>query len=817
MDHWGDPWSDKADDTPATETKVTSPQLSAQPSAPALLDGLLDDAGWGYEDASFGDWAVAPENEVSGVAKAGTHTDEAERQRDCQTGLDRDTISSEGSSSTTTVQQEESVQEAGIDSLGQFPPDDGSSARPSISISDRSNDPPVESPRTSVDEERSGILSKTLEETPHDLHITVTGREDVKATFGGDHPGVEAINHTSNQDIVSDMLGEKRCSDSHSLKKSQKDASSVETTHPDGLVAITPSSREIAVSIDTGILDELFPPVQEVETLEEAPQDPIYSTTGRKAWYRLTRKQTMRESNSGNAGDNYIRVTWANSEIRKTVHTTIAKWARQDRLSGVGPGARASFYWDSVAPIDTTLLKSHLRRKTAISAPRTGVPARQSLPPPSGKTPLTFDWSSATVVNHWNLDDDTSRPISLPLAVGSSTTGTNKEQEVRPISMRIPLPTPGTPKEVTEPHSGTPEASNSIATPIIPSIPLFPDENAHNSTTNTNVSAINSTASGIFDDDDEWGEMVGSASPAPLDTNEPISQKSFPNTPPIGATGATQPVTPPRRSFSSQKHPNDAMNASHITRLQGTISPTSAFLGPRSFVPSGVEKGPIGPGLLRPTSRHALPKLQQQTPPPPPPLPTAVIVPKRYGKTVQQASNAREETSYQPQPIKPVSSPIQSEESITNMSGFPAAPPCLAQTSALALEPSLPDAWADADFAFLESAAPIHPAAAAAARPQPNMVSPLPLVHASSTAHKSLNAVPPLLPSASLSVPRSSPHSHLLPLSQPSVVSLAQGYGNHAGVSSTSTSTSSSSSSTTAVTGIQCIVDGLPDLRYMLL
>jgi hypothetical protein len=58
MDNWGDPWADNAKSP--TKDAVTSPLPPTFAPAPALLNGFLDDAGWGNEDESFGDWLTAP-------------------------------------------------------------------------------------------------------------------------------------------------------------------------------------------------------------------------------------------------------------------------------------------------------------------------------------------------------------------------------------------------------------------------------------------------------------------------------------------------------------------------------------------------------------------------------------------------------------------------------------------------------------------------------------------------------------------------------------------------------------------------------------
>jgi hypothetical protein len=59
MDNWGDPWADNADNAKSpTKHAVISPLPPSFAPAPAFLGGFVDDAGWGNEDESFGDWST---------------------------------------------------------------------------------------------------------------------------------------------------------------------------------------------------------------------------------------------------------------------------------------------------------------------------------------------------------------------------------------------------------------------------------------------------------------------------------------------------------------------------------------------------------------------------------------------------------------------------------------------------------------------------------------------------------------------------------------------------------------------------------------
>jgi len=470
MDHWGDPWADNSADEQKSPTKheVIGPAPPTLTSAPALASAFLDDAGWGNEDDGFGDWstssgidatvAAASETRIpepGSLGHGGAVADsprwdakesigdsfpgasdawaEAEEQEGAS-GLDNGT--SDTSDTSTTIQPDsEPIQDA-ILPLNLPQPHDDASPRHSRTPSETShNEAPVESSRTSFDGEggakNHSIEAPIVEEDDTTLKHDSGDGDSSSSSSGSESAEGEYGTSTEDTLLTEAPLGkDETAQDNTDTSREDAEDQPAASTPPPTESSLTTSDdlkSTRASHPDTTLLDELFPPYTAAKELDEAPDDPIYSVSSRKAWYRLTRNETMREFNLGKDHDNYVRVTWMGSQVRTEVNKIVGRWAREDRLSGKGPGARASFYWDTVAPVDPQP-KGHLRTKTSVPASRPAAPARQSLPPVSANTPVAFAWStSPTMVDPWKLDSPSidaiaSHSTSKPIADNSKHT-----------------------------------------------------------------------------------------------------------------------------------------------------------------------------------------------------------------------------------------------------------------------------------------------------------------------------------------------------------------------------------------------------------
>lgn len=755
MDHWGDPWADNAHDAEPRKNEVAAPLPPTQPAGPVVLNGFLDDAGWGNDDEGFGDWASS-ENDVF-TQDAGTRVPESssfedkqderdpaswniedssdlpsfhdradwsEEGQDASNSLENPT--SETSDSSTTVQLDDRPAPLATNPTGQLQPDDDSSARASTSPSETShNEAPAESPRTSIDEDRRGEQQSTVdldegkgqdekeEEKPSEKSEEVLGPKQPESRSPPDvdtpSKGILWTDGSMDEDKPAELTEFEVISDS-SGAEGARDESRISPT-----IDTAPVLTSDVFAVDHDLLNQLSPAPKQVEKLDEAPEDPIYSTTARKAWYRLTRKQTLREYNMGTSDDNYIRITWTNSQTRSEVNKTVGRWAREDRISGTGPGARASFYWDTPAPVEPKST-SHARTQSSIPTQRAPAPVRQSLPPLTTNAPAAFSWSSPAVsVDPWKQDNPSLNSIVSPIGSTHATIERVQTPQDRIVSPNLTLHEfdPVTQKRPVPSTSETPAASNSISAP--PSQPPVTslDPWAGLDTLEIDTSSKESAPPEV-DDDDDWGDMVSSPTVSTPVATETASQVTTRNN-----TLSTPASTPQSVRASPAQDPSaDAMFASPIVRLRSTISPTSAIFGPKSFVPLNVDQGPIGPGLLKPGKRviSLSEGIKNNLVPAPAVKPADIVLNERSQRPQDNSSAqvAQRDLSFPPEPVPDVT---KDDEFSAFTEAIPEPTKSSTPLSAAPLNTAI-DSRADAGFSeFLqavpESPRPITPPSAA--------------------------------------------------------------------------------------------------------
>lgn len=744
MDHWGDPWADNANDQSPTKNTVTSPLPPAFSFAPVPINGFVDDAGWGNnEDDGFGDWAASDTgNRAAGISSLGgpaaddhapggagwdavTHG-QSEDWPEIVAPMPRvlEKVDSETSDSSTVAQLEEAASQIADDDEIEDETDDEiedstptpqaeveSSVRSSTSPSETSRtDLPIESPRTSTEEERafksnadsSDILPVAGEPSASSADSILgaeAAEEDAAASDVGafDDVGEPAASVTETVEISSHELP----ADSDGTA----DAKQIQDDAGPTTQQVAPSDAPSAdLSCDTVLLSQLFPVAEEPSMQLEEHADPIFSTSARKAWYRLTRKQTMREYNHGENDDNYVRVTWTNSNVRTEVNKVVGRWAREDRISGTGPGARASFYWDTPAPTETKALSSHLRTQSSVPATKTALPARQSLPPLAANQSAAFDWSSSASADPWKIENPAQRSTSSPLALKNPTVAKLQRQEGRAVSVdltphRLNQTMHKRTATVSHPPPETRDVPNLVSPPPTQPQAEVSDPWANlGALDNSSTSTIEVTDA-LVDDDDDWGEMVQTPT-LPCPPLHPFSQPSINSgtvLPPLLPKPSPLAITP------IQAESTEVMFASPIVRLQSTISPTSALFRPNTFVPLHVEQGPIGPNLLKPANRGPRPTPEKKLE-----INTAVTPSTKSGSLAAQSASANENGSNE------ILSFLDASESMPSPPGFEdvTVAPLQAVDSAPVAQPASPhqastDSWADADFSFFESALPV--------------------------------------------------------------------------------------------------------------
>lgn len=303
-----------------------------------------------------------------------------------------------------------------------------------------------------------------------------------------------------------------------------------------GPIKFTPDLESVDKLFDVAKLDAKQPSAKDysLEHIDGIINDSFTSISERKTWWRVSRHGTMRKHDSGD-DDNYRRVTWTNSKMREETNKIVRRWMEQDTYSGDRPsfGGAVSvkggaFNWNSRAePLSMDQVfgkrKSTQHLKAAPGpAPRplslqpqsrsyshsrnlsTGVrslpprsPGVHSLPPPSPLSipgpPMSpaFGWSTATN-GSVSETPGSSRPPSRLFRQSIEVTSVNLANSRSDVA------------SINEP-----ESRNSFQVTPPPEPPSVSLEKP-----NDQVQEAEDE-----DDDDEWGEMVAS----PPSTSRPVS------------------------------------------------------------------------------------------------------------------------------------------------------------------------------------------------------------------------------------------------------------------------------------------------------
>lgn len=684
MDNWRDPWADDAAPDPPPKQEVKTPP--PLPSAPVFLNGFLDDAQWGTtdQDESFGGWttgteafepdtphaaeatAVEPRNN-KGRELLAEKRDEApvfdggwDSHVEEQDALGHsDNVVSEASDSATTVREATSP----VRFSRETHVDDDSSTRPSTSPSDVSHtEAHIDSPRTSFEDERNVHESPKSETTSTEESI-VAGQTDGNDSISSKAEGEDSSKSDDDDDFrdfeetdvktelstPDEQVTQQPSLDGISGLQAPKDESastanleSVDKKQPQAITAERGLFRP-----DLSLAEQIYPIPESDGDIATPPDDPISTTAERKAWYRLTRRQTLREFNTGTDDDNYVRVTWMNSHIRSEAGKIVGRWATEDRMSARGQVAAGTFFWDQpAAQAESTTLDRPGRKRPSlpISTQVRPVAHLQSARPETfGGAPAQFNWSTAADVPRSPRENPSPvspgyRSTSSPLTVKPNPLSRVQQHDRRSVSVDLNrrLSMQNTHKRATSLANPSPFALLSPVTSSRNSMAVdftTPSEPVHTSSTvippptmisstpkasldmgffdNPSLSTIapstqvdakaedisNATPPTIPEDDDEWGEMVQSPSKEEFSVIPPILASSI-SSPTHQSTPKTQAksIRPPLDTTPTSRH------ASPIVRLKGVVSPTTARFKFNNFIPPNTESGPIGREMLRKTT-----------------------------------------------------------------------------------------------------------------------------------------------------------------------------------------------------------------------
>jgi hypothetical protein len=315
----------------------------------------------------------------------------------------------------------------------------------------------------------------------------------------------------------------------------------------------------VEFSVDLSVLDSLFAgtdpkPSEETAFIPDTiPDNSFSSTEQRKTWYRISRYGPMRKHNTGD-DENYVRVNWAQSQVREDTLKIVARWMEEDRISGqvvLGGGGKTSsiFGWNDpkTAPVPLSSAfaarRGHKPAKSRVepvaNVPRewpTG-PVRTRSSSKSPSTPKTRRKSSTKSLSIPEVPTPVSQP---PVAnFGWNSSPQNKQGLIPQILLTEKSSSASGSKPTLPPVdlSSTPQKSTSSA-PMIPTPESLNLE--HTTPPVTNGPEIISPAvsktpargpplslamGNLTNVDDDWGEMI--SSPALMATPVPLPSKTL--------------------------------------------------------------------------------------------------------------------------------------------------------------------------------------------------------------------------------------------------------------------------------------------------
>ncbi|KAE9968927.1 hypothetical protein BLS_005616 [Venturia inaequalis] len=305
--------------------------------------------------------------------------------------------------------------------------------------------------------------------------------------------------------------------------KSMQEEQPHDGTDLDNLQAVVKGPR---FSTNFNLVQDIFKAPIRSENHEQANDEVIDSTSTRKAWYRLTRPQTMREFNTGATDDSYVRVSWPKSHIRTETLKVATRWASEDRFNGhvvLGgkPGA-ATFGWDIpsdgsiIPPRPMSMIISSLPQREGSGKHLASHHRQSSMPHSSSRTnpsPVAqFGWSTSPTSSGDGVIaslGDVLESRAIPTAFEQHAPH-GKQRQAEQVSVtaaaQSALPIASSLKEITTVSQSQPrpEKKQGLDLPGLSKL-------------DTTEVTLNAT----LVDDDEWGEMVKSPS-------EPLSPMVLP-------------------------------------------------------------------------------------------------------------------------------------------------------------------------------------------------------------------------------------------------------------------------------------------------
>ncbi|KAF7880608.1 uncharacterized protein EAF02_007454 [Botrytis sinoallii] len=469
--------------------------------------------------------------------------------------------------------------------------------------------------------------------------------------------------------------------------------------------------------------------------------DTFASTEERKMWYRVSRYGTMRKYNTGD-DENYVRISWAPSQVKQETQKIVARWMEEDRnnghlsLDGTSKGG-SLFGWNDLnappVPLATILgskrksvkLEAKVAAKESVEVPResskevtqdqsgsksrspskprersptnsvdSGVNKKAPPPPPVAQ----FGWASSPAMQNASgiTPPDTGsfmKTFTLPMNSSFGNFGQ--------LSPALPSPAPKSPIEPP------PSFAQAVKKPRPISMPP-PSTNSSNGKP-ANLAFI-SNDSDDEEEDDEWGEMVSSpiVTEAPKFPTRVLRHKKSMS---LGDTLANS-ITLPNPQVTKLQSGFGLNPKSRLEQIPGPKSPiTLQYPQLSGTIPSPISSNPSFVDLWSSPATTPVP-IQSTALPPPSPALSATAFSDRLSRPILSSplnTTFTDTWSQPPPPSTSVSAPP-----ITSTWSQPSSPSMPPPST------SAQDPWASVDFSFFDAPTP---APAIATGPAPILLS----------------------------------------------------------------------------------------------
>ncbi|TGO62647.1 hypothetical protein BCON_0018g00400 [Botryotinia convoluta] len=467
------------------------------------------------------------------------------------------------------------------------------------------------------------------------------------------------------------------------------------------------------------------------------------STEERKMWYRVSRYGTMRKYNTGD-DENYVRISWAPSQVKQETQKIVARWMEEDRnnghvsLGGTSKGG-SLFGWNDPnappVPLATILgskrksvkLEAKVAAKESVNAPRESskeVTRDQSRSQSRSPSKPRERSSTNSVDSGVNIKAPPTPPVAqfgwasspaMQTASGSGITPPDTGSFMKTFTLPVnstfgsfgqlspALPSPA-PKSPIKPP---PSFAQAVKKPRPISMPP-PSTNSSNGKP-ANLAFISNDLDDD-EDDDEWGEMVSSpiVTEAPKFHTRGLRHKKSMS---LGDTLANS-ITLPNPQVTKLQSGFGLNPKSRLDQIPGPKSPVTLQSPQLSgTIPSPISSNPSFVDLGSTPATTPVPIHSTALPPPSPELSVTAFSDRSPQPILSSPLNRTFTNTWAqaPPPSTSVSAPP-----ITSTWSQPLSPPMPPAST------SMQDPWASVDFSFFDAPTP---APAVATGPAPILLS----------------------------------------------------------------------------------------------